>query len=118
MPSWGKGSSAAKAAREREQVLEKKVSAYIGAMPFLWLRIDDKPSPESLRGYIERNSIALLSNYRNPQTKAIDQPSGKWLGRSSHRDKVCESGLWNSNHVDGAYEPSFLSKLVELVSEM
>ena len=29
-------------------------------MPFLWFAIDDAPGPKSLRGYVERNSIALL----------------------------------------------------------
>ena len=118
VPTWGQRSSAPKEVREREKELEKKVSAYIGTMPFLWLKVDDKPSPESLRGYIERNSIALLSNYGKPQAEVIDQPSDKWLGRSSDRDKVCKSGLWNSNHVEEEYESAFLSKLAELVSEM
>lgn len=118
VPSWGRGSSAPKAVRERERSLEKKVSAYISAMPFLWLKVDDEPSPSSLRGYIERNSIALLSNYGKSQAKAIDQPSGEWLGRSSDRDKVCKSGLWNSNHVDADYDPWFLGKLAEFVSRM
>ena len=30
-----------------------------------------------MRGYIERNAIALLSNYGKP---AIDPPSPGWLG--------------------------------------
>ncbi|MGH9428328.1 MAG: hypothetical protein ACRD2L_18745 [Terriglobia bacterium] len=48
------------------------VTHYISAMPFLWLQIDDKPGPNSMRGMIERNAIALLSNYAgNP----IDPPS-------------------------------------------
>ena len=32
-------------------------------MPFLWLEVPDPPGPDSLRGYIERNAIVLLSNY-------------------------------------------------------
>jgi hypothetical protein len=32
-------------------------------MQLLWLEIDDEPSPASLRGFIERNAIALLSTY-------------------------------------------------------
>jgi hypothetical protein len=46
----------------RRAALELDVSTYIGAMPFLWIDVDDEPSPRSLRAYIERNSIALLSN--------------------------------------------------------
>ena len=32
-------------------------------MSFLWLPIGDEPGPNSRRGYMERNAIALLSNY-------------------------------------------------------
>ena len=39
------------------------MSTVIGAMPFLWLAVDDEPGAESLRGDIERNAIALLSNF-------------------------------------------------------
>ena len=39
------------------------MSNYIAAMPFLWLDIDDEAGPNSLRGSIEGNAIALLSNY-------------------------------------------------------
>jgi hypothetical protein len=46
-----------------ERELEVLVSQYICAMLFLWLPIEDEPGPGSLRGFIERNSIALLSNY-------------------------------------------------------
>lgn len=116
--SWGRGSSAAKAVRQRERLLERRVSAYIGAMPFLWLEVGDEPSPESLRGYIERNSIALLSNWEKPESATVDPPSKTWLGRHNNRDKVRQSGLWNSNHVDGDYDSRFLGKLAEFVSRM
>jgi hypothetical protein len=67
--------------------------------------IDDPPSRTSLRGYIERNSIALLSNLGKPQ---LDPPSPGWLGRSCDRGKgrVKASGLWNQNHVDESYDPA------------
>jgi len=118
VPSWGQGGSAPKGVRKRERALEREVSAYIGKMPFLWLEVDDKPSPESLRGYIERNAIALLSNWGNPASEAVDPASSKWLGRYSDREKVCKSGLWNSVHVDKDCDSAFLDELATLVSRM
>ena len=88
------------------------MSETLGAMELLWIPIEDAPGPESLRGYIERNTIALLSSYRDA---GIDLPSSDWLGRLSNREKVRRSGLWNSNHVDEAYESAFLGVLGRLV---
>ena len=122
VPTWGVGRDAGKAAGrlglEREQVesleqpVEKAVSTTLGAMELLWVPIEDSPGSGSLRGYIERNSIALLSNYRGA---GIDPPSSDWLGRFSNHEKVRQSGLWNSNHVDEPYEPAFLGVLKRLV---
>ncbi|MCY4356212.1 MAG: hypothetical protein OXD01_01675 [Gammaproteobacteria bacterium] len=121
-PTWGIGGDMRKAAeklnlkreavKEMEHPLEQTVSKMIGAMEILWLPVLDAPGPESLRGYIERNAIALLSNYQN---KAIDPPSRDWLGQSSNREKVQQSGLWNSNHVDEKYDPDFLEELQRLI---
>ena len=83
-------------------------------MPFVWLEIDDEPNACSKRGYIERNSIALLSNYGKA---VIDPPSDNWLGRRCNREKVRQSGLWNQNHVDEPYDPAFLRILSELVEK-
>jgi len=83
-------------------------------MPFIWLPIEDVPSPESARGYIERNSIALLSNYNKA---SLDPPSKIWLGHDSDRERVRNSGLWNQNHVDETYDPTFLIKLEQLVAD-
>ncbi len=113
--TWGKGNNAPKEVKEREHPLEQAVSAVIGDMPLLWLAVDDEPGPTSLRGYIERNAIALLSNYgREP----VDPPSPKWLGHHSDREKVRESGLWNNNHVDESYDPAFLDRLESLIERM
>ena len=110
--SWGKGNNAPKEVKLRERPLEQKVSAVIGAMPFLWLAVDDKPGPDSLRGYIERNAIALLSNRgREP----VDLSSPGWLGHHSDRERVQQSGLWNSNHVDDDYTPAFLDTMQQLI---
>jgi hypothetical protein len=113
-PSWGFNSSATRAIRAAEHSFERDVSAIIGAMPFLWLRIDDPPGPGSRRGYIERNSIALLSNLRKPE---LDARSAGWRGRYCIRGKslVRDSGLWNQNHVDETYDSAFLDVFDGLV---
>lgn len=115
LPSWGLGRTIREAAarlhrpvekvRAEEAGLEAAVSQHIGAMEFLWLDVADEAGPESERGTIERNSIALLSDFdRVP----VDAPSLGWLGRFSGRALVRQSGLWNSNHVRESYDPSFL----------
>lgn len=113
--SWGHGSNAPRAVKATERQAEKQVSRYISAMPFLFLAVPDNPGPDSQRGYIERNAIAMLSNYT---TAMIDPPSPQWLGISSTRERVRRSGLWNSNHVDEDYSPAFLNVLGELIAEM
>jgi hypothetical protein len=90
-PNWGGGKSAPKTVREEERDLEIVVSQYIGAMPFLWLACDDEPSSQSMRSYIERNSIALLTNAAAPEV--LDRPSATWLGGFSPSEKVRQSGL-------------------------
>ena len=114
-PTWGRGSSASRDIRESEQPLEKEVSIVIGDMPFLWLDIPDAPGPDSLRGYIERNAIALLSNLDKPP---LDPPSEDWLGHLCNRPLVRRSGLWNQKHVDEAYDPAFLDALADLINQM
>ncbi len=110
--TWGKGSSANRELRQAEILLEKAVSNYIGEMPFLWLSVPDIPGPECKRAYIERNSIALLSNSYKP----FDTPSKLWLGSSSDHKSIRRSGLWNVNHVGEKYEPNFLDILEELIA--
>jgi len=114
-PTWGQGSTASIEVRAGELTLEREVSKVICAMPFLWLGIDDEPGATSLRGYIERNSIALLSNFSK---KPLDGPSEEWLGRYCSRERVRKSGLWNSNHVEECYDPTFLHALEGLVIKM
>ena len=115
--TWGKGSTAKGEIRQAEQALEKQVSAIIGTMPFLWLEINDEPSPYSQRGIIERGAIALLSNY-NYKNEPLDPPSETWLGYKCNRPKVRCSGLWNQNHVDENYDPKFLDHLEILIKKM
>ena len=114
-PCWGKGDTAPRKVRQSELCLERTVSKHIGAMPFLWLAVEDESGPDSLRGCIERNAIALLSNY---ERQSLDPPTSSWLGNHSDREKVRNSGLWNSNHVDENYDPAFLDVLARLIDEM
>ena len=107
--TWGRGSSAPLEVRALEYPLERDVSAYIRAMPFLWVEVDDPPGPASERGLIERGVIAVLSNFAG---LPIDPPSSTWLGRRSAREAIRTSGLWNVNHVrDAALDDRFLSAL-------
>jgi len=48
--TWGKGNTASADIRADEIVLEREVSGIVGAMPFLWLAIEDEAGPGSLRG--------------------------------------------------------------------
>jgi hypothetical protein len=120
--SWGVEGDAAKASAalgiDREALataeapVEQAVSQFITVMPFLWLDINDEPGPNSLRGTIEQNTIALLSNYGRG---ALDPPSLGWLGHSSGRPLVRGSGLWNQRHVEETHDPSFLDALEKTI---
>jgi hypothetical protein len=114
-PTWGHGNSAPKEVRERERPLEQEVSATLGRMTVLWLAVEDEPGTDSQRGYIERNAIALLSNY---EREPIDPPSPGWLGHHSDREKGRQSSLWNSNHVEDTYTPAFLDTMEWLIEQM
>jgi hypothetical protein len=95
---------------EQEDEIEREVSHRIGAMPFLWLSVPDRAD----RGYIERNSIALLSCL----VGCKDSPSAGWLGHDANRPEIRESGLWNVQHVYDRYDPAFLQLLARLVQSM
>jgi hypothetical protein len=88
------------------------VSCYIAVMPFLWLDINDEPGLDSLRGAIEKNAIALLSNHVGTR---LDPPSRGWLGLSSDRPLVRGSGLWNQRHVEKTHDPMFLDAFERLI---
>jgi hypothetical protein len=75
-------------------------------MPFLWLEVDDPPGPMSDRGRIEAGSIALLGASKRLE---VDDSSTGWLGRHANRNLVCESGLWNVNHVQDEPDDKFLN---------
>jgi hypothetical protein len=112
--SWGIGNSAPKSTCMAEFPLERDVSGMIGSMPFLWLEVNDRPGATSDRAYLERNCIALLSNYNK---ELIDRPSESWLGLHSPQETIRKSGMWNTNHVGDEYTPAFLEVLGKYVRE-
>jgi hypothetical protein len=113
--TWGAGSSASKPVVVAEEPLEIEVSRYIGQMPMLWLDVGDEPSKDSHRAFLERNSIALLSNLNKPP---VDPPSGQWLGLKTTQSTIRNSGLWNTNHVDGVYDAIFIGMFRDYISRM
>ena len=119
-PTWGVGLSASGEIKDREHPIEKKVSQHIRAMPFLWLKVDDAPGPQSQRVYFEQNLIALFSNYSKLGTSAaIDPPSANWLGLHCANVKVRRSGLWNSNHVtEQRWDSALLDELEAKVERL
>lgn len=113
--SWGDGSSAPKDIRADELPMERLVSDVMGRMQVLCLPLEDQAGADSLRGVIERNTIALLSNANKV---AIDAPSVNWLGHHCSRERVRRSGMWNQNHVDETYKPSFLNTLESVITNL
>ncbi|MEV7044420.1 hypothetical protein [Amycolatopsis sp. NPDC051061] len=97
-----------------EADIEHMVSNHIGRMPFLWLNVPTSADGTSQRGYIERNSIGLLSN----QLSSQDPPGPVWLGHHAASLKVRASGLWNVNHVEEDYEPEFLTLMRGLIKRI
>ncbi len=89
------------------------VSSHIGRMPFLWLNVDGKGSHQR-RTWLERNAIALLSNWRSSDG---DQPSEDWLGKHSAKTEVKKSGLWNVQHVKSGYKSLLLDDLAEYINQ-
>lgn len=95
----------------REAEVERRVSEYVGRMPFLWLPVPTKAHGDSDRGFVERNCIALLSG----ASDTLKAPSRTWLGYHAVSPKVRASGLWNVNHVDESYDPAVLDLIRDLV---
>lgn len=114
-PDWGEGSSASADIRDAEYALEKRVSEYIRELPLLWVDVDDEPGPESQRAAIERNTIALLSNYRGD---SLDSREATWLGTNSPNPEIRESGLWNVDHTTEPYSSAVLETLCDSIDEM
>lgn len=100
--------------RDEEYILERRVSAYIREQPFLWIALDDEPGPDSDRASVERNAIALLSALG---ASTAEPRADDWLGRHSRSPAIRESGLWNVDHADEAYDPDVLDRLARAVED-
>ena len=111
VPTWGVGSSAPQEVCALERSVELAVSEFLGAMTLLWVEVDDPPGPSSDRAFIERNAIALLSQFQSPP----DAPSTGWLGRYSNNAAIRDSGLWNVRHTTDSYDSHFLNILAKRV---
>ncbi|XVQ09462.1 hypothetical protein ACQP1W_44205 [Spirillospora sp. CA-255316] len=97
--------------RGAEHRLERSVSERIAAMPLLWLDVPDREERKAIRA----NSIALLSALRPGGGHRI---ALGWLGLYADNGNVRTSGLWNSDHVDASYDPSFLDAMEARVKTM
>jgi hypothetical protein len=108
-PTWARNSSVPNEITLLEKSLEQQVSDYIGRMKVLLLNIPDEPGPQSLRGFVERNSIGLLSG---------NEPASKhWLGLDTVNPAIINSHLWNVNHTDYKPDINFLECLSGLISQ-
>ena len=112
--SWGEKDRRSEDTLDSERRLEQLVSRRIGQMSVVFLPVEDVAGPDSLRGFIKRNSVALLSGFVEGW---IDPPSPHWLGNHSTNERVRCSGLWNRNYVDGTVDPKFLDVLQDLVRQ-
>ncbi len=85
--------------------IERLINRHMWQMPVIFIPVNHRVH----RRYIERNAVALLSEYgeENP----IDCQSGRWLGRRCSTEKVRESGLWQSEYVNHYHRPEFLDLL-------
>ena len=110
--TWGRRLPDAADSDPGEDAVEVLVTRRIRAMSIVFLPIDDEPGPDSQRGYVARNSVALLSGFT--QTP-VDPPSMHWLGRWSPCERVSQSGLWKPDHVDDPVDPGFMDVLTDLV---
>lgn len=112
-PSWGKRFKANAEIRGAEYSVEKLVSQKLNSMPFLWLELDSRTESQDFARFMEKNAIALLSNYGKAP---LDEPSDSWLGNFCTNPFVQRSGLWNVEYVSENYNPDFMEEFRSLVN--
>ena len=113
--SWKQEGTIPPEIRELEYPHEIRVSNYLAAMELLFVCVPDASGSNNMRETIKRQSIALLSSYRE---SSPDRPSSGWLGRDSTREEVQRSGLWNDKHVEEGYKPTFLDDFERIIRAM
>lgn len=112
-PSWGKRFKANADIREAEYPVEKIVSEKVNSMPFLWLGLDSRTGRQDFARFMQKNAIALLSNYGKAP---LDESSSTWLGYYCSNPFVKRSGLWNVEYVSERYNPVFMEEFRTLVN--
>jgi len=88
---------------------ERQVTDQAKAGSYRVLKVDDPNE----RLQLEEKLIALFSHCKHCR------PSGNWLGNYAYRKEICDSGLWNIDHVYSLNEftQSDLPRLKQLVDE-
>ncbi|WP_302083867.1 hypothetical protein [Salinibaculum rarum] len=112
--TWGEGYATPPELRREEQAVEELVSSYVRDLPFIIVAVPDATGQDSDRGYIESNTIGLLSNYAD---EAVDRRKDHWLGHDSHREEIADSGLWNVRHVGEEFDPGVVETLRAYTAE-
>ena len=77
--TWPRGSTATQEIRASELALERAVSVYIGALPFLWVAVEDWPGPNCDRAVIEAGSIAVGDEVELVRGRACTGPAAAAL---------------------------------------
>ena len=108
-PTWGVGNNAPVYVLEKEKELEKLVSDYIKKLAIIVIEVNDEPSKDSMRVYIKRNSIALLSK----TYKYFNNYSTEWLGLFSQNEEIRKSYLWNIDFTMEKHDEN----IVEVISK-
>jgi hypothetical protein len=115
-PDWGTPSVPdgrdRAAVRDEEYPLERRVSPFLRDQPFLWVALDDEPGPDSDRAFVERNAIALASNF---DRRPADPRRSDWLGGYARSARIRAGGLWNVAHAEESHDPAFLDTLERAV---
>lgn len=111
-PSWGSPARPSADELKTEAEVERAVSAYIGELHVSVLPITDQASKRSDRAYVEQNLIAIMSGLPGP----VECAAEGWLGFQCSNPAVGRSSLWNVNHTEERFDPSFLITLEHYVA--